>query len=115
MRKKKILESNVEGRSVRHAKERGWTSRKMNGLGFRSWPDRLFLPPRGTTRDREAAGYSVASLRHPFWVEFKRPGKEPTPDQARLHRDLRARGEVVHVCDSFESFRKVFDAIHRAA
>lgn len=105
--RKRKLERNVEDRAVRHAKERGWVARKMNGLGFRSWPDRLFLPPHSERRHH--------LLVRAFWVEFKRPGEEPTPDQARVHRDLRARGEVVHVCDSFDAFVEVFAAIHRGS
>lgn len=80
------------------AQDRGWTSRKMNGLGFRDWPDRIFLPPVTSRRGRR------------FWAEFKRPGEEPTPAQAKMHRNLRARGEEVWVLDNKEDFEKVMRA-----
>lgn len=95
------LERAIEQSAVDHAKARGWVSRKMNGFGFRSWPDRLFLPP--------------PSLKggHRFWAEFKRLGEPSTPDQARLQRDLRARGEEVYECDSLAAFIEVFRRHHR--
>lgn len=115
-RRRKKLERTVEGRCDDHAKARGWTSRKMNGLGFRSWPDRLFIPPPVPQKKlnfpggRNAAQQSVrrdprnAQKMQRFWVEFKREGEEPTPAQKQIHRDLRARGEAVHVVDNFGAF-----------
>lgn len=97
-----VLESYIEntGRDIAHAA--GWTSRKMNGLGFNSWPDRLFIPRVDKHK----------KLRHTpmraFWVEFKRPGEEPTPAQWRMIKDLRKRGEIVYVIDNVEGFRRVF-------
>lgn len=99
------LESKIEGDAVKHAKARGWLARKMNGLGFNDWPDRLFLPPPGMNRETN-------HVRERFWVEFKRRGAKPTPAQARMHKDLRARGERVFVCDSLASFTAVFDKEH---
>lgn len=80
----------------------GWESRKMNGLGFRSWPDRLFLPPRVRTKKQGAA------LGRRFYVEFKKPGEESTPDQTRVQNELRERGETVYAdISSKEDFLKV--------
>lgn len=53
------LESSVENSVVAYAKKKGVLVRKMNGLGFRGWPDRLFIFPSGAQ----------------VWVEFKAPGK----------------------------------------
>jgi hypothetical protein len=97
-------EASVEESCRRYAHDRGWTSRKMNGMGFRSWPDRLFLPPRA------ARGEQLPWTGARFWVEFKRPGKEPTPDQARMHRELRARGETVYVLSDRQGFIRVFES-----
>lgn len=44
-----------------------------------------------------------------FWIEFKRDGEESTPDQARMQRDLRSRGEYVYECDSKEKFIRIFN------
>lgn len=94
-RKKQVLESRIERACVDKAKDLGWLARKMNGLGFRSWPDRLFIPPAWLVK--LGRGKSI-------WVEFKRSGEVPTPDQLRIHADLRARGEEVHVFDNREAF-----------
>lgn len=83
----------------------GWGSRKMNGLGFRSWPDRLFLPPKSPIR---IGGRRRAPLGRRFWVEFKKPGEESTEDQTRMQNDLRERGESVYTdISSKQDFLKV--------
>ena len=84
---KQVLERTIENRVVKLAKERwGIISRKMNGMGFNSWPDRMFLIPNG----------------RPLFIEFKRPGNVVTPDQAALHVRLRSAGYDVSVCDDAE-------------
>lgn len=100
-RKRKKLEASCEEACRVHAQGRGWVSRKMNGLGFRSWPDRLFLPPPSSL----GAGWTKKSR---FWVEFKRVGEPATPSQGQMHKDLRARGERVYVCRTKEEFARVF-------
>ena len=95
LKSKPELERVIEARCLRHAKRLGWTSRKMNGLGFRAWPDRLFIPPNEIP-DRVM-----------FFVEFKRVGERPTPLQRAVHTNLRARGQAVFIIDSLEEFEDV--------
>ncbi len=90
----KRTETSIESASMRYAKKKNWVSRKMNGMGFRSWPDRLMLPPP-----------KHKSWKISFWIEFKRPGKKPTIGQAKLHKKLRQRGEQVFVVDSVDKFK----------
>lgn len=97
-RKRKRREGSIEESCRVHAQERGWESRKMNGLGFRDWPDRFFISP------------IRAAHRRSFWVEFKKPGNEPTPSQAIRIADLRLRGEEVLVLDNRADFVKALDA-----
>lgn len=97
---RKENEGAIEQRCVDHARDRRWLARKMNGLGFRSWPDRLFIP-----RETKA----LLSQRRAIWVEFKRPGEGPTLEQRRMHKDLRARGEVVYIVDNLRDFIKIFE------
>lgn len=85
------LERDLEAACVRHAHARGCLTRKINGRGFRAWPDRLVLWPGGRAE----------------FVELKRPGEEPTPLQRKLHRMLRELGFVVHVCDDFKDFQGI--------
>ena len=58
--------------------------RKMNGLGFASWPDRLIIGPHKFT----------------CWIEFKRKeiGKL-SPGQVTLFNEMGGMGHVVHVLD----------------
>lgn len=57
--------------------------RKLNGMGNRNWPDRMFLFP----------GARV------LLIEFKQPGEKPRPAQAWFFDQLRDMGFVVRVCD----------------
>lgn len=90
-RRGRAREASIEQRCVDWARERGVLARKMNGFGFNSWPDRLFL-------GRSRAG---------VWIEFKRPGERPTLAQARVHQDLLARNQAVYVIDNLEDFKAV--------
>lgn len=97
-KKKDPLESSIENDSRIHAATYGWVSRKMNGLGFNAWPDRLFIPPvKKKKNDKRSA----------FWVEFKRLGEEPTEAQSKMINDLRMRGQRVYVCHSVNEFELV--------
>ena len=87
-------EAALEARCVKYLKRCGLVSRKMNGLGFRDWPDRLILPRRG-----QWVG-SVPGL----WVELKKPGEAPTASQAEMHQELVARGQRVAVINNYEAF-----------
>jgi hypothetical protein len=89
------LERDLENRCVKLARSRGWLSRKMNGLGNASWPDRLFVPPPNIP------------IKTVLWVEFKLPGKDPTPLQEHMHKDLRARGQWVDVIDNENDFKEL--------
>lgn len=93
-------EAQLEHRCVTWAHARGWLTRKMNGLGFNSWEDRLCLPP---------ARYADVPV-PPLWVELKRPGEEPTPLQRAHHREMRRRGQVTRVVHTFEEFKTTLAA-----
>lgn len=76
------LESAIEKKVVDWAVTHlGAKTRKMNGLGFRGWPDRLVLLP----------------MCQELWIEFKRIGEEASPSQRNLHGVLRAQGREVWV------------------
>jgi hypothetical protein len=88
----KQLESDVEAKVVKYAKSRGCLERKMNGPGYRGWPDRLF-------------GYNGKII----WVEFKRPGKEPTNLQDYVHDRLERHGFDVKWVDSVADGKNLID------
>lgn len=103
-------ESSIEESCRKYAHDRGWTSRKMNGLGFRSWPDRFFIPRKMPGKPTRGV---LGTLTYRFWVEFKRPGEESTPDQKRMQKDLRERGEIVYECDNKKDFIEIFNRHNR--
>jgi hypothetical protein len=46
------------------------------------------------------------------FIEVKRLGEKPAPEQIKRHEELRRSGAIVLVVDSFESFLKQFSAVH---
>lgn len=92
------LEKGIEGSGDRYAKDIGWLSRKLNGTGYRSWPDRMYVGPRRL-----------------FFIEYKRPGNTATPDQLLMHELLRAAGFGVYLLDTVAEARRVIDLETKAA
>jgi hypothetical protein len=90
---KKILERNVEHPITDYAKERGCLSRKMNGLGYAGWPDRMFIGPKGEIG----------------FLELKRPGQVPTALQAAMIIELRGRGVKADWTDNVVGGRQFID------
>ncbi len=88
------IEKDIENSAIRVVKRRypGTITRKMNGAGFRGWPDRLFLVP----------GLDA------FWIEYKRPGLNLTKLQIDIVAELRNLGQRVYICASTE---ETLDAI----
>jgi hypothetical protein len=81
-----IIESTV----CNKAEASGWLVRKVSWPGRRAAMDRVF----------QKAGRCV-------WIEFKAPGEEPEPLQAREHKRWRDRGAEVYVIDSVSAGLKV--------
>ena len=79
------LEADVEKKVCGYADRIKLIHIKLNVLGRRGWPDRLFLPPGG----------------RPIFIEFKRPGENPEPLQEYRHEILRAAGYRVFVVDNY--------------
>ena len=84
-------EAKVENALVRAVKRHGGMTRKMNGSGYRAWPDRLILLP------------AVEQ----FYVECKAPGETATDQQKALHNKLRDRGATVFVVDNVDMAKEV--------
>lgn len=79
------LEKEVEKKWCDAAKRHRWITYKFSSPGNSSVPDRMFV------RD----GFV-------FFIEFKRPGKTATDNQAEEHVRLRAAGFTVWVIDYFD-------------
>jgi len=89
------LESSVENPVVAYAKK-GVLVRKMNGMGFRGWPDRLFIFPNGVC----------------VWIEFKAPGKlkNLSANQKEIIGELQNRKHTVYVVDNKEVGKEIIDS-----
>ena len=87
-----MLEANVEEKAIRRAKARGFLYRKVQWIGRRGAPDRLF--------SRADTG--------PFFCEFKKPGGKLDPHQVREIGRLRSAGIRVEVIDTIELAYELF-------
>ena len=81
-----IRERDIEAKAVKWAKDKGWLTYKFVSPSQRGVPDRVFI----------RAGIII-------WIEFKAPGKVPTPLQAQTIKKMQAHGCQVYVCDNVES------------
>ncbi len=53
---------------------------------------------------------SIQSMARVLWIELKRPGAKPRPDQIAWKEAEERRGALVIVCDSIEDFPKWYKA-----
>ena len=78
-----MIEKNVEDYFNRQVKKAGGLSRKYTSPGRRGVPDRIAIM-KGRV----------------FFVELKRPGEKPRPDQLAEHKAIAKQGVKVYVLDS---------------
>lgn len=93
-RTKRVSESDIEGAVCRHARDLGFYVRKFVSPNHRSVPDRLFISPAGDV----------------FFIEFKAPGKTPTPGQEREIARLKDVHQAVYVVDCASTGKEVVNA-----
>lgn len=93
LRRRKKREVRVEKAATDRARDLGWLVRKMNGLGYAAWPDRLFIGPRRVKKEKRR-----------FWVEFKKVGKDLTEAQRDIKFELEERRETVYVVWTLPEF-----------
>jgi len=87
------LEKDIEAQVVKHARSCGIKARKMNGLGYKAWPDHVFFGPGQTT----------------LFIEFKKPGEQPSKLQLKLHQELREMEYDVLVVDNVKKGKEEID------
>ena len=92
-----MLEKDVERRLKIRVEKKipGSMCLKFVSPGTRGVPDRVILLPDGRT----------------VWVELKRPGESPRPDQVAIHRRMAEAGAVVLVVDSYEAVDLLMDGL----
>lgn len=89
-----MRESEIEKHLVKRVKERSGHAYKFNSAGRKGVPDRICALPGGCI----------------VFVELKKEGEEPRPDQAREHQRLRELGMKVLVIDSKQQVDFYFDS-----
>lgn len=87
-------EAYIESEVCKYAKKRGWRPRKMQFIGRRGCPDRWFMRGEGQL----------------VIIEFKDPNGTLSVAQKREVNWLLSHGFNIHVIDSIEEGRAVFDA-----
>lgn len=85
------LEKQIERNVCDYAHDAGMLVYKFTSPARVAVPDRLLVTPQGTT----------------FFIEFKREGQKPTPQQTREHDRLRGHRVAVFVVDSVDAGRLV--------
>lgn len=97
IRMPKKMEASIEGQACRKILEKfpGVLIRKLNGSGYRNWPDRMFLFPNGQV----------------LFIEFKRPGEKPRPGQEWMMTELQRRHHVALSADTVEEAVSLANAV----
>lgn len=90
-----MRESYIEEKVCAYAKDRGYLVYKFTSPNRAAVPDRLFVHPTGEV----------------FFIEFKAPGKQPTPAQEREHARLRGHNVSVYVVDDVDEGKRVIDHV----
>ena len=88
-----VLESKIERDFCKYAKSRGCYPVKFEDPSRRGANDRLLLGPVGQI----------------VFVEFKRPGEKPRPDQIAYHKGLREMGFETQTIDNLDDGKKIVD------
>lgn len=99
---KDALEKEIEKECCDWAFRKGWFECKLTSPSRRGFPDRFYA------RYRFNENTPPESWRRVVLVEYKRPGEEPTEQQAKLHRELARHGVDVHWIVSLEQAKRIF-------
>ncbi len=87
-----MLEKQIEAKVCAYAKSRGWIPYKFTSPSHIGVCDRILI---GEGRV--------------IWIEFKAPGRSPTPVQHRHHLLLASMGHRVYVVDSVDQGKEIID------
>lgn len=87
-----MLESKIEKDSVAEAKKYGWFSFKVLSQLNKGLPDKCFI------------GHGKV-----VFIEYKQPGKKPTPLQSKVHQIFLDHGVTVHVATSVNETMEILN------
>lgn len=91
MKKDETSEKVFERELSKFVEESGGMAVKLLSQFIKGLPDRMYLLHGGVV----------------IFVEFKSTGKKPTKIQSYIHAKIQARGFLVYVVDSVESYEEV--------
>lgn len=111
-----VRESDIEKKVCDRAKSLGWITPKFKSPMNRGVPDRIFMRGKkvgfscpvcdGSGKTLEEQDCLCDIMEHTIpqlvYVEFKAPGKEPTEQQALVHKQYREMGFPVWVIDNVD-------------
>ncbi len=86
-----MRESYIEKKVCEYAKSLDWFCKKWKSPSHRGVPDRICFK-NGRV----------------ILIEFKAPGKKPTPFQKRIHEKFLEKGQKVEVIDNIEQGKQLF-------
>jgi Holliday junction resolvase len=92
MKKPVARESKVEKEIREYAEATGWWVTKFTSPGRKGVPDRIFIQKGIVT-----------------FIEIKRPGEEPTPQQELRIQEMKKHGALVCWVDSFAKAKEWLD------
>ncbi len=87
-----MLESKIEKDSVAEAKKYGWFSFKVLSQLNKGLPDKCFI------------GHGKV-----VFIEYKQPGKKPTPLQSKVHQIFLDHGVTVHIATSVNETMEILN------
>ena len=96
-----MVENDVERQCLDLLGLKGYRAERLHAGTFKSLDGRRFVKGH----DKGTPDYIVAHPLYPaFYLEVKRPGKTPGPDQQQKHFELRLLGFEVVTADNLEAF-----------
>ena len=65
-----------------------------------------------STANRGCPDFIVAAYGQTFWIEFKKPGEELSPDQKLFRTELLQNGVTMYTCTSWKQAAEIIEAHH---
>lgn len=108
--KPKLVENDVEEQCLDLLRHMQYRPERLHTGRFKSLDDRRMI----TGHAKGTPDYIVAHPTFPaFYLEVKRPGAKPSPEQEQKHVELRLCGFKVAIVDSIEAVQAWLDQHHQ--
>lgn len=107
---RRLVENDVEAQCLDVLRLRQYRPERLHSGTFKSLDGKRFVKGH----DKGTPDYIVAHPHHPaFYLETKRPGESPTPEQAKKHIELRVCGFQVVTIDRYEDLLQWLEKHHQ--